>query len=469
MTRLARMVRVLLLFESAMYTALTPLLPHYAHTLHASTAAVGLLAAGYSAGLVPGAVLGGRLATRYGVRRTTLAGLVGFGLSVAAFGLVGELAALDALRVLQGLFCGLIWGGGLTWVIAEAPADRRGAVIAGAVGASTFGTLLGPLLGTLAVTVSPGAVFGGTGAVALGLAGWASRHPEPAWRPPVGAIGRQLRAALRAGGFGLGVWLIALEGIFFGAAGVLLPLRMAQLGAPSWEIGAAFVGASALATALSPLVGRTVDARGGPFAIVIGLAAGAPLLAALLLPTSPALLGVLVAVALGGPMTASMIPAVSLLTEATERAAVTLVLATGAVNLAYAVGETLGAPVAAGISQATGDAIPLILIAVLMLATLPLVRRAGRPAPAPAPAPEPQSGRGRRRATNRLRAGDAAALHTARAATAADPQRRARGGDRRRADLPHRPSAVRLGSESAAPGGDPAGADPHPTATAERR
>ena len=30
------LVRVLLLFESAMYSAITPVLPHYAHVLHAS-------------------------------------------------------------------------------------------------------------------------------------------------------------------------------------------------------------------------------------------------------------------------------------------------------------------------------------------------------------------------------------------------------------------------------------------------
>ena len=78
-------------------------------------------------------------------------------------------------------------------------------------------------------------------------------------------------------------------------------------------------------------------------------------------------------IALGGPLVAYMIPAVSMMTESAERAGVALVLATTLVNLAYAVGETIGAPVAAGLSQATSDAVPLLLVAAMMLVTLRLV------------------------------------------------------------------------------------------------
>ncbi|MGH2910510.1 MAG: MFS transporter, partial [Solirubrobacteraceae bacterium] len=141
---LIRTIRTLLLFESMMYSALTPVLPHYAHVLHAGKPALGILVAGYPAGLIPGALLGGWLAARQGVRRTTIAGLVGFGIAIAGFGLSSQIVALDLLRVAQGAFCGLIWGGGLTWLIAAAPVARRGAAIGGAIGAATFGTLLGP-------------------------------------------------------------------------------------------------------------------------------------------------------------------------------------------------------------------------------------------------------------------------------------------------------------------------------------
>jgi predicted MFS family arabinose efflux permease len=106
-----------------------------------------------------------------------------------------------------------------------------------------------------------------------------------------------------------------------------------------------------------------------------GLLAGIPLVAVMMLPHDPILLIAISVVALGAPMTAATIPAVSLMTNATERAAVTLILATTAVNLAYAVGETIGSPVAAGLSTVAGDLLPLFLIAALMLGTFVVARR----------------------------------------------------------------------------------------------
>ena len=229
--------------------------------------------------------------------------------------------------------------------------------------------------------------------------------------------------------------------MFFGATSALLPLRLAHFGAPAWEIGVVFVAASALSTVLSPFVGRSVDRRGPRSTIVAGLATGVPLVAALAFPHDALALGLLIVVALGAPMTGSLIPAVSLMTDATERAAVTLLIATTAVNLAYAVGETIGAPAAAGLSTVAGDALPLLLIAAVLLATLVLVLRTlpqGAGTNPPAGDPDP------------IREGGAppAALHTGRGSSPGDPERRARRGDRRRADRADRPPPVRLGTEA---------------------
>jgi MFS family permease len=384
---LVSLVAMLLAFESSLYSAVTPVLPHYAHTLHAAKPALGLLSAAYPAGLIPGSLLGGWIASRAGVRRTTLAGLICFGVAVAAFGFATHLVALDALRAAQGLFCGLIWGGGLTWVIAASPPERRGATIGAAIAAATFGTLIGPLLGTAAVAIGTRPVFCVLGVVSLALAARTRRHPAPprtanddSPRPP-------LRAVLRTGGLPLGTWLITLEAMTIGAGNVLLPLRLSRFGASGVAIGATFVAAAALSSVLSPIVGRMSDRRGARLLLVNGLAASAVLVSTLVLPHTAAVLAPLCVIALGGPLAAYMIPAVSMMTASAEAAGVALVLVTTLGNLAYATGETVGAPLAAGLSQGTSDAVPILLLAALMLATLWPVSRIGRARPGSEPEP----------------------------------------------------------------------------------
>ena len=111
------------------------------------------------------------------------------------------------------------------------------------IGAAIFGTLLGPLLGTLAVAAGTRVVFSVVGAISLGLAAWVREHREPA--RPEARPRMQIAALVRSGGLGLGVWLITLEAIAIGATNTLIPLRLAGFGASSVAIGATFVLASA--------------------------------------------------------------------------------------------------------------------------------------------------------------------------------------------------------------------------------
>src|SRR6185437_122269 len=100
--RLLLLLQVLFLLESSLYSAVTPILPHYAETVGASKAQIGVLAAAYTAGLIPGAFVGAWLAGRAGVRRTTVIGLLIFATALTAFGFAGTLPWLDGLRVAQG-------------------------------------------------------------------------------------------------------------------------------------------------------------------------------------------------------------------------------------------------------------------------------------------------------------------------------------------------------------------------------
>jgi MFS family permease len=370
------LVRVLLLFESAMYSAVTPVLPHYAHALGASKPAVGVLAGAYPAGIIPGSLLGAWIATRAGVRRTCLVGLLLFAVSIAGFGFGTSIVTLDALRFLQGAGCGFIWGGGLTWVIAVAPRERRGEMLGSVIGAAIFGTLLGPILGTLAVALGTGPVFAVVGAISFGLAAWTARHPEPAPQPRTAPeTPTPLRDMLRSSRIRLGSWLILLEAATIGATSTLLPLRLAHLGAASVVIGAVFLVASLISMAVSAPIGRTVDRRGAAVPLCIGLTLTAILMATLPLPHSWVLLAIVSVVALGGPLTAYTIPALTVITDTSERLGIPLVVATMMLNLAWAVGEVIGAPAAANLSQATTDAVPLLALSAIMVLTLrPVIR-----------------------------------------------------------------------------------------------
>ena len=367
------LVGILFMFEASLYSAVTPVLPHYAHVLHASKPAVGVLAGCYSAGLIPGAFLGGWLSYRVGVRRTTLFGLLVFAVAVAAFGFGTDIVALDVLRLVQGVAVGAIWGGALTWVIAVAPRERRGQVIGSVIGSAIFGTLIGPVLGTLAVTVGTELVFCLVGAVALGLAAWTYRFPEPPHREP--GPRPPLRELLRHRRLILGFWLIVLDAITIGALSALLPLRLAHFGASSILIGGAFVVASLFSWLVANPVGRAVDRRGPGKPLVMGELMLAAALVLLPLPQSALMLAILTAIVLGPPTTSVSIPGMAILTDAVERGGVAVAIGSMMVNLAWALGETFGAPAAANLSQATSDAVPLVLLAGLNLATMVAVTR----------------------------------------------------------------------------------------------
>jgi predicted MFS family arabinose efflux permease len=125
-----------------------------------------------------------------------------------------------------------------------------------------------------------------------------------------------------------------------------------------------------MAMVLTPAIGRVVDRRGVVLPLAAGLGATALLLALLPLPQSALGLAVLTVLTLGGPLTACTTPAMSLMTDAIERVGAALAFASMMLNLAWAMGETIGAPAAAILSRATSDAVPLALLAAAMLLTL---------------------------------------------------------------------------------------------------
>ena len=372
MRRLLLLVSAVVLVDTMFYAAIVPLLPEYRDDLGLSKSAAGGLTASYAAGTLLGSLPSGWLAGRVGGKTTVLTGLGLLAVSSVAFGFAKDIVLLDAIRFVQGIGGACSWAGGFAWLMAAAPADRRGELIGTALGAAIFGVLLGPVLGGAATQTSPEVVFSGVGVLAVGLAAWAISTPGDVAQGQ--ASSRQLVEALRGRPLMLAVWFVALPALFSGTIGVLVPLRLDELGASGLTVGAVFLAAAAIEAILSPLVGRLSDRRGRLLPLRIGL--GAAAVAAVLLPLPGAVwlltTTLLFAVASLGMFWA---PAAALLSERSEFDGLDQGIAFGLMNLAWAAGQVVGGGAGGTLADATADALPYALMSLLCAITLVLASR----------------------------------------------------------------------------------------------
>src|SRR2546422_11057283 len=132
----------------------------------------------YPAGALVAGIPGGVAAARLGVKRTVLIGLSLLALTTVAFGLADSVWTLDLARFLQGISSAFSWTGALSWLVAAAPAGRRGQLIGSAFGAAIAGALFGPVLGAVASFTGTGPAFGAVAGLALVLAGAAAATPR---------------------------------------------------------------------------------------------------------------------------------------------------------------------------------------------------------------------------------------------------------------------------------------------------
>src|SRR6476619_8125375 len=159
MRRLLLLVCALVWVDTMLHAALTPLLPHFVHTLHLSKAGAGVLVGAYAAGALVGGLPGGAAAARIGARRAVLVGLTLMGLASLGFAFANGFEALAAARFLQGCGSAFTWAGAFAWLLAAAPRERRGQLIGSALGAAIFGALFGPVIGAAAALEGRVTVF----------------------------------------------------------------------------------------------------------------------------------------------------------------------------------------------------------------------------------------------------------------------------------------------------------------------
>jgi len=367
MRRLLLLVGAIVFVDTMFFAALTPLLPQYAEELELSKAGAGLLAASYALGALVGGIPGGMSAARFGVRPTVLIGLTGMAITTVTFGFADSIWLLDTARFLQGVASSFSWTASLAWLVAAAPAERRGETIGAAMGAAIVGALFGPVLGGIASVVGTGPAFASVAVLAslLGVAAWRTPAYTPEHPQPLG----RLFGALRDRAILASIWFVLVPALLFGAVNVLGPLRLDVLGLSALAIGATWLVAASFEAALSPLIGRFSDRRGRIAPLRVGLIGSAVATAVLpWIDTGWALAAaiVLAACAFGSFWTPSM----SMLADRAEAIGLDYAYGFALINLAWAPGAAAGSALGGAAARATSDAVVYLTLSALCVVTL---------------------------------------------------------------------------------------------------
>ena len=369
------LVCAVVLVDTVFFTALTPLLPHYVHSLGLTKADAGILVAAYPLGSLIGALPGGVVATRLGVRPAVVLGLSAMSVATLVFGFSSSAVVLDGARFVQGVAGACTWAGGLAWLAAAAPAERRGRVLGMAFAAALGGALVGPVVGAVASRVGTGPAFAAAGIAGVLLLLGSMTMPKP--KPGEQQSLRRALPALRDPGIAAGMWLTTLAGIAFGVIDVLVPLRLSSLGATAYVISAAFLGAAALEATFSPFVGRISDRHGSLAPVRVSLVVAVAVSIAIPLVTPSWLLVVVLVVGLPS-FGVLCVPASAMISEGADRRQLHQGLGFGLANLAWAAGQAVAAASSGALAQTTTDAFPFFLLAGVFAVTAAAVRPSGR-------------------------------------------------------------------------------------------
>jgi MFS family permease len=367
------MLSAVVAVDTMFYTALAPLLPHFATSYGLGKGGAGVLAALYAAGVLVASVPGGMAASRLGPKKAVLLGVALTALASFAFGLATDKWMLGAARLAQGIGSAFSWAGALAWLVAMAPPQRRGTVIGTTMGAAVFGALLGPVVGAIATVAGVRPTFIGVSVAGFALLAWISSRPGvPAHPQPLSVLRRADARLLGA------LWLLVLPAFLFGVLDVLAPLHLHAEGWGGVAIGAIFLAAAALETALNPLLGRFTDRHGRTLPIRLALLGSIVVSLALAAASAPGVVAALLMVA-SIVYGAFFTPAMALVADSAERSGIAQGLVFGVMNGAWAVGNVIGPAAGGALAQSVSDAFSYLLMAGICVATLAVATTYSQP------------------------------------------------------------------------------------------
>jgi MFS family permease len=370
--RLLFLTGAVVFVDTLFFAALTPLLPHYVQSLGLGKAGAGVLSAAYPAGAFLGAIPSGLVAGRLGVKPTTIVGLTLVGVCIVLFGLADQAWQLDVARFAQGLASAFSWTGALGWLVAAAPAGRRGQLIGNVFALAVAGALFGPVMGGVASVAGIGWTFGAVGLASFGLVAWAAVTPGETGQESQSPL--HLMRALGDRRILVAGWFVLLPALLFGVVGVLAPLRLAELGFGAVAIGAVFLCSAALEAGNNVLLGRVSDRHGPLLPIIAGLVASIVVASLLPWPSNRFVLAVLV-VAAGLSFGTFFTPGMTLLSNLADERGLHFGYASALINIAWAPGQTIGAAGGGALAHATRDAVAyLVLAGICGLTLLALLR-----------------------------------------------------------------------------------------------
>jgi MFS family permease len=377
--RLITLVCALVVCDLALWSAIVPLVPYYRRQLGLTTLQVGWMLAAFSVAVVLVAVPIGHLADRWGARRVTAAGAVAMAGATVGLALAGSFAELVAARALQGAADAAVWGGGLAWVAARSPVERRGETVGYAQAAATIGIIAGPFVGgVLTSAVGIRTTFLGMAAVCglllVGVLAEPDTRIEPHRR-------NSLRSALRASmGESLitaSVVMIMVVAVVGAALQLLVPLQLSSLGMNRTGIGLVYSVGAVLGAVAVVTTGRVGD-RVGRVPLAAGACAALALLTGLF--AFPAGLAVFVVLVVVAAAVQAILYAVGypLSTDGADRAQLGHGVVIGVVNLMWGVGAIIGPVAGSRITDWEGARASYVLLSIVCAGTALIFVRVGR-------------------------------------------------------------------------------------------